>query len=219
MDIYSAILLSLKISFVAVLLQSIPAIFIGYYLATRQGKLALFINILSMLPLVLTPLVVGYFVIQVFHPNRAIGILLEKLGIDILFNWKGAVLGVFLVSIPLYIQTVQIAFLSVPQNLRKHSLLLGNTPLKTFFQVDIPLCKLGILRGALLSFTRGLGEFGASIMIMGIIPNETETIPTSIFRHFSIPGNEEKVHLLVFISFLISCFFLILIQWLQIKKN
>ena len=219
MEIYSAILLSLKISFFAVLLQSIPAIFIGYYLTTNKGKLALFINILSMLPLVLTPLVVGYFVIQVFHPNRAMGIFLDKLGIEILFNWKGAVLGVFLVSIPLYIQSVQIAFSSVPKNLRKHSLLLGNSPFKTFFQVNLPLCKFGILRGAMLSFTRGLGEFGASIMIMGIIPNKTETIPTSIFRNFSIPGNEEKVHLLVFISFLISCFFLILIQWLQIKKN
>ena len=220
MDILSVVVLSFQISFVSILLQSLPAIYFGYYLATSKTQLASILNVIFLLPLVLTPLVIGYFVLYLFQPDFFLGHWLQKIGIEIIFNWKGAVIAVSLVSFPLYVQAVQIAFVNTSEKLRLLSLFLGNKPYQTFFKVTLPLCKFGILRGALLAFTRNIGEFGATVVVAGIIPQKTETISSGIFRSLSIPSQENRVQLLVFTSLLISFIFLIFIQWLQtFSKN
>ena len=216
MDILQTTLLSLKISFLAVLLQTIPAIYCGYYLTTHKGKLAVLLNTLSMLPLVVTPLAIGYFILYFFQKNSISGRILQNLDIEIIFNWKGAVLAVSLVSLPLYIQGSQIAFASVPKKLHQLSLSLGNTSSQTFFKIILPLSKFGIIRSALLAFARNMGEFGATVIVVGIIPQKTETLASGIFRSLNIPGQENRVQLLIFTSLLISFFFIILIQWMQL---
>lgn len=221
MELLSVIFLSLKISFISILLQTIPAVYCGYYLATKKGKWVIILNGISLLPLVVTPLVIGYFVLYIFHPQSLLGKFFQKFGIEFIFNWKGAVVAVFFVSIPLYIQGAQIAFTSVPRKLQQLSLSLGNTPLQTFFKITLPLCKFGVIRGAMLAFTRCMGEFGATVVVAGIIPQKTETIASGIFRSLNIPGQESRVGLLIIISLLLSLFLLISIQWLQIlaKQN
>jgi molybdate transport system permease protein len=221
MELLSVVLLSLKISFFATLLQTPLAIYLGFYLAKAKGKWAIFLNGICLLPLVVTPLAIGFFVLYLFQPRSLLGDFFQKIGVEIIFNWKGAMIAVILVSIPLYIQAAQSAFASVPQRLQQLSLSLGNNPFQTFFKITLPLCKFGIIRGALLSFTRGMGEFGATVVVAGIIPQKTETIASAIFRNLSIPDRESTVILLVATSLFISFFFLIFIQWLQIlaKQN
>ena len=219
MTIYNILLLSFKISLVAVLIQTIPAILVGWYLARSNSKLKILYNSLLLLPLVLTPIVIGYFVLQLFHPSGIIGNLIGKFDIDIIFNWKGAVIAVCIVSFPLYAQSVQIAVSALPKKFEILSSSLGQSPWQTFLKVTLPLIKLGILRGALLSFSRNMGEFGATVVVAGIIPTQTETVASAIFRALSIPNQESKLQLLIFISIALSLTFIFFIQWLEFLKR
>ncbi len=214
-SLYPILILSLKISSCAVLLQTVPAIFWGWYLTKRKSKFQFLFQSLILLPLMLTPLVVGYFVLQLFHPDSWLGNSLQQLGVDILFNWKGAVIAVSIVSFPLYVQSVQIAMTTVPKKFEHLSLVLGNSTWQTFLKVILPLTRFGILRGALISFARNLGEFGATVVVVGIIPLQTETIPSAIFRSLSIPNQENKIRTLIILSIAFSLLFLFFIQWIE----
>ncbi len=218
-ELYSILFLSLKISGCAVLLQTVPAIFWGWYLTKQKGKFQFLFQSMILLPLMLTPLVVGYFVLQLFHPTSWLGVGLQKLGIDILFNWKGAVIAVSIVSFPLYVQSVQIAMTTVPKKFELLSFVLGNSTWQTFLKVILPLTRFGILRGALISFARNLGEFGATVVVVGIIPLQTETIPSAIFRSLSTPNQENKIRMLITLSIAFSLLFLFFIQWIEYLRK
>ena len=218
-ELYPIVVLSLKISSCAVLLQTIPAIWGGWYLTRQKSRFKLLLQSLILLPLMLTPLVVGYFVLQLFHPNSWLGTSLQKLGIDILFNWKGAVIAVSIISFPLYVQSVQIAMTNIPKKFEQLAVILGNSTWQTFLKVVLPLTRFGILRGAFISFARNLGEFGATVVVVGIIPLQTETIPSAIFRSLSIPNQENKIRTLIILSIIFSLLFLFFIQWIEYARK
>lgn len=221
MQIYSILFLSFKISIVAVAIQTVPAIFCGWYLSRQNKKFSFFYNALLLLPITVTPIVIGYFILQVFKPNGWLGSFLQLAGIEIIFNWKGAVIVVSIISFPLYVQSIQIAISAIPKKLETLSLLLGKTSWQTFLKVSLPLARFGIIKGALLAFSRSMGEFGATVVVAGIIPTQTETIPAAIFRALNSPNQEQRVQLLVVTSILVSLFFIFLIQWIEYlnKKN
>jgi molybdate transport system permease protein len=191
------ILLSLSVGLVATLASLPAAVAIAWYLerSRRPGRGAL--QTLVMMPLVLPPVVVGYLLLKAFSPRGIFGRALQELGMPVAFHWLGAVVAAAVVGFPLLVMTISLAIKGVDPRLEVVSRSLGRTALATFFRITLPLSWPGILSGAALAFGRGLGEFGATVILAGRIPGETETIPLAIYARLESPGGEREVGWLV----------------------
>jgi len=196
--------ISLKVS----LCSSIIVFFIGtaiaYILAMKNfpGKRAL--EIAVMLPLVLPPTVTGYYLILIFGKNGLIGRFLHDLfGVTLIFSWQGAVVASAVVALPLMVQAAKSAIESVDKHFIQVSYTLGHSELDTAVKVIFPLAKNGILAGFILAFSRALGEFGATLMLAGNIPGETNTMPIEIYSLVSF-GEWGKAQIFVVVLTLVS---------------
>ncbi|AGA65780.1 molybdenum transport system permease [Brachyspira pilosicoli P43/6/78] len=129
----------------------------------------------------LPPTVVGFFLLIFFGRNSFIGSIVEKLGFPFIFTLRGAILASFIVSFPLMYRTSKGAFEQIDTNIINAARTLGKSENWIFWRIMLPNSWQSILGGAILSFTRALGEFGATIMIAGNIPNRTQTISLAIY--------------------------------------
>jgi molybdate transport system permease protein len=150
-----------------------------------------------LLPLVLPPVVTGMLLLWVFSPRGWLGGVLEAVGLPVAFHWLGGVVAAGVVGFPLLVMNVNLALRAVDPRLETVSRSLGRSPWATFFRVTLPLAWPGIVSGAVLSFARGLGEFGATIVLAGRIPQETETISLAIYAALDQPGGEARAWTLV----------------------
>lgn len=196
--------ISLKVS----LCSSIIVFFIGtaiaYVLAMKDfpGKRAF--EIAVMLPLVLPPTVTGYYLILIFGKNGLIGrFLYDLFGVTLIFSWQGAVVASAVVALPLMVQAAKSAIESVDKHFIQVSYTLGHSELDTAVKVIFPLAKNGILAGFILAFSRALGEFGATLMLAGNIPGETNTMPIEIYSLASF-GEWGKAQIFVVVLTLVS---------------
>ncbi|WP_286032912.1 molybdate ABC transporter permease subunit [Brachyspira pilosicoli] len=177
---YSPLILSLKTAFYS----TIITFFVGIYIAFAVFKIKRFSSIFDIvftLPLVLPPTVVGFFLLIFFGRNSFIGSIVEKLGFPFIFTLRGAILASFIVSFPLMYRTSKGAFERIDTNIINAARTLGKSENWIFWRIMLPNSWQSILGGAILSFTRALGEFGATIMIAGNIPNRTQTISLAIY--------------------------------------
>lgn len=177
---YSPLILSLKTAFYS----TIITFFVGIYIAFAVFKIKRFspiFDIVFTLPLVLPPTVVGFFLLIFFGRNSFIGSIVEKLGFPFIFTLRGAILASFIVSFPLMYRTSKGAFEQIDTNIINAARTLGKSENWIFWRIMLPNSWQSILGGAILSFTRALGEFGATIMIAGNIPNRTQTISLAIY--------------------------------------
>lgn len=182
MAILSSLRLSAQVAAVATLLVLLVGIPAAFVLARRDFIGRDIVDALVTLPLVLPPTVTGYYLIVLFGRNGAIGSVLEQwTGWTVMFTWYAAVLASFVVSLPLMVKTARAAIESVDSTLIDASATLGHSELWTTLRVTLPLAKGGITAGALLSFARALGEFGATLMLAGNIPGRTDTMPLAIY--------------------------------------
>ncbi len=174
--------LSLQVAAVATIFVLIFGVTVAYFLARKNFKGKEVLDVLFTLPLVLPPTVTGYYLIIAFGRNGFIGrYLYELTGWSIMFTWYAAVLASFVVALPLMIKTSRAAIESVDKNLINASFTLGHTETGTALKVILPLAKKGIIAGAVLSFARALGEFGATLMLAGNLPGKTDTMPLAIY--------------------------------------
>jgi len=213
--IEQTIFLSLKVAFAAVLLNLPFGIFIGWLFARRKfpGKIAL--DTLVNMPLVLPPVVTGYFLLVVFGRNGILGKwLYSATGLALSFTWQAAALAAAVVSFPLLANAVRVAIENVNPKLEEAGRVLRASRWKVFWKITIPLSLNGIIAGALLSFARSLGEFGATIMVAGNIAGETRTIPLSIYSLVN-QAKEHDALILVGVSILIAYGTLVMAQILQ----
>ena len=200
-----AIRLSLQVALTAVLISLPSAIAIGYILAKFSFKGKFIVQNIIDLPLVLPPVVTGYFLLVLMGPKGPVGSLLETMfHIRIAFTWSGAALASAIVSYPLMVRSIRSAFSSLDPRLELVSQSLGVTPWKTFLQVSLPLASNGIFAGCLLAFARSIGEFGATIMIAGDIPGQTRTIPLAIYSLSNTVGGIKSGWPLVLVAVLLS---------------
>jgi len=163
------------------------------------------------LPMVLPPSVIGYGLLMLFGKNGLLGQLLAKIGITIIFTWWAAVLASTVVAFPLMYQSAKAAFRSVDENYEKAARTLGAGEVRIFFTVTLPLAWPGILAGLVLSFARALGDFGATLMVAGNIPGQTQTIPVAIF--FAVDaGDKATAQTLVAI---VTVFSFLVIFWVN----
>jgi molybdate transport system permease protein len=179
-----ALLVSLKTSVIAQLLIVLFGTPAAYLLATRRfpgwGLAILVVE----LPLVLPPAVAGIGLLAAFGRMGLLGSSLQALGISIPFTQTAVTLAVAYVASPLYIRTAIAAFEGTDTNLVAASRTLGAGPGRTFFRVVLPLARGGLAAGLALSFARGLGEFGATIMFAGSLQRVTQTLPLAIYAEF-----------------------------------
>lgn len=196
-------ILSVEVAFVS----TIITFFVGIYAAiiiVRIKKLSFLFDIIFTLPLVLPPTVVGFFLLLIFGRNSFIGGLLSKVGILLVFDLKGAILASFIVAFPLMYRTSRGAFEQIDNNIINAARTLGKSENWIFWRIILPNSWQSILSGTILSFTRSLGEFGATIMIAGNIPNKTQTISLAIYTAVQAGDRElafKWVIIIVAISF------------------
>lgn len=201
----TALLLSVKVAAWCMVIGLLPGIAIAWLLARREffGK-SLFDAVVH-LPMVLPPVVPGYLLLVLMGNNGVVGKFLhETFGISFAFNWTGAVLASLVMGLPLLVQPIRLSFQLIDSRLENAARTLGASPWKVFFTITLPLALPGILVGAILSFSRSLGEFGATITFVGNIEGETRTLPLAIYTFVHQPGGEEPAMRLIWISIAIS---------------
>ncbi len=192
--------LSLSVGLAATAASFPLALATAWYLERSRGPGKGLVQVLVLLPLVLPPIVLGYLLLGAFSPRGALGRLLESAGCPVAFHWAGAVVSAAVVGFPLLVMMIALALKAVDPRLEIVSRSLGRSPWSTFWRVTLPLSWPGLLAGAAIAFARGLGEFGATVILAGRIPGETETIPLAIHAELDAPGGESRVAGLVLAS-------------------
>lgn len=203
-QVSQAILLSLSSS----LLTTITAIFFGtplaYYLALRRSRNFHFLDSIIDLPTVLPPSVAGVALLMAFGRKGLIGMVLARAGITIPFTFLAVVLAQLFIASPLYIKSAVIGFSGVEKQLIQSAELDGATDWQVFRHITVPLAKKSLLSGAIMTWARALGEFGATMIFAGNYPGRTQTMPLAIYIGFEINLDAALTLsiILVFISFL-----------------
>jgi molybdate transport system permease protein len=184
--------LSLKVAFWSVLVSLPLAVAVAYLLARASFPGKTLFDAAVHLPLVLPPVVVGYFLLLAFGRRGPIGALLDDwFGVVMMFKWTGAALAAGVMGFPLMVRAVRLSFEAIDRKLEAAASTLGAGRLAVFATVTLPLALPGIFTGMLLSFARGLGEFGATITFVSNIPGETRTLPLAIYTYTQVPGGDE----------------------------
>jgi molybdate transport system permease protein len=191
----------------------LPATVITFFLGigaaqkvVKSGsKISRVAEVLFTLPLVLPPTVAGFLLLILLGKNGILGEPLMKLGIQIIFTRPAAVIAAIVISFPLMYRSAKASFEQVDQNLIYAGRTLGMSEGRIFWRIIMPLALPGVASGAILAFARALGEFGATLMIAGNIPKETQTMPLAIYM--AIQGGDKEravrwVIILLFLSFL-----------------
>jgi molybdate transport system permease protein len=189
------LLLSLQVALTATLLTLPLGLVVAWWLGVGKpfrGKIVL--ETLLTLPLVLPPTVVGFGLLLLLGRGTAFGrFLQDRLGIELLFTWEGAAIAASVMAFPLLVRTVSAAFASVDNELLEVGRTLGASEARLFVSVLIPLAYRGILAGTTLAFARALGEFGATLMVAGAIPGQTETLPLALYNTVQAGKDSEAV--------------------------
>lgn len=175
------ILLSLRVALIALAAVTCFGLPVARLLARREFHGKDLLEAAITLPLVLPPSVIGYGLLVLIGKNGILGKTLTELGLSLIFTWWAAVLASTVVAFPLMYQSAKAAFKSVDINYEKAARTLGAGEIRIFFTVTLPLAWPGIIAGLVLSFARALGEFGATLMVAGNIPGQTQTVPLAIY--------------------------------------
>ena len=212
---YSAILLSLKIAFTSTLLSLPFGFTVAYLMTFKRFRGIVLLDVIVNLPLTLPPVVVGYILLLLLSKNGWLSrILLQPLGINIIFTWKAAVIATAVVGFPLMVRSIRTGMEMIDKRLVEASRTLGAGVLDSILTVILPLSLRGIIAGSILMFARALGEFGATIIVAGNIPGVTQTIPLAIYEYVSSPEGDAMALTLCIVSVTISVIVLVLHEWL-----
>ena len=202
---WEIILLSLRVSLVAVALTLPFAFALAWVLARARFPGKLLLDALVHLPLVIPPVVTGWMLLIAFGRTGPIGRFLEQtLGLTLMFRWTGAALAAAVMGLPLMVRAIRLSIESVDIRLEQAARTLGATRWRAFLTITLPLSLPGIAAGAVLGFARSIGEFGATISFVSNIPGETQTLPLAIYAALQVPGGEEMVARLAFVSVALS---------------
>lgn len=200
-DELTALWLSAKIASCCMLACLPAGIALAWLLARRRFRGKFLVEVLVQLPMVLPPVVPGYLLLMLLGNQGPLGGFLQRrFGLELAFNWKGAVLAAATMSFPLMLQSVRLAFAMIDRRLEQAAATLGAGPWRVFATVSLPLALPGIVAGAILCFTRALGEFGATMAFVGNIPGETRTVPLAIYSALHQPDGESAAARLASLS-------------------
>jgi molybdate transport system permease protein len=206
---------SLRVAFLSTLVVFFTGLLAAYYVARLPRLLKGLLDAVLTLPMVLPPTVVGFFLLCLLGPKRPLGsFLLTTFGLKAVMTWYSAIFASAAVSFPLMYRTARGAFESFDPSLRYAAQTLGLSNAYIFWRITLPTCKQGILAGAVLSFARALGEYGATSMLAGYIPGRTATVSTTVYQLWRT-DNEEMAMRWVLINLLISSVVLVLVNLME----
>jgi len=187
----------------ATLLALPLAVLLGWVLARTTFRGKPIVETLVMLPLVLPPVAIGLLLLQLLGRERPLGRMFDAAGIEVVFTWKAVVLAMAVMSVPLMVLTIRAGFEQVDRRFEAMAATLGAGPLRVFWTIALPLARQGVLAGALLGFARALGEFGATIVVAGGIPGQTQTLSVAIFN-LTEAGREREASVLMLVSVFVA---------------
>jgi molybdate transport system permease protein len=173
--------LSIGVSLVATVATVMIGMPIAWLLAKRSFPGRELLGSVVVVPLVLPPTVVGYYLLLVIGRRGPIGRFFESMGVELAFTWKAAVLAACVGSLPLMIKAAQSGFEGVERRLEHAARTLGRTEWKVFWLVTLPLSWRSVTAGTVLAFCRAFGDFGITLMVAGSIPGRTQTLPLAIY--------------------------------------
>ena len=194
---------SAKTSILATFIAFFLAILVAYFMDKKNTRLSSFLDTLFILPMVLPPTVLGFFLLLILGKNAPIGKLLSTMNINIIFSFGATVIAATTVAFPLIYKTTRGALKQADITSINAARTLGVSEWRIFWTLTLPMCWPGIAAGTVLGFTRALGEFGATLMVAGNIPGKTQTIPIAIY--FAVEDGEmDKAIIWVLIIFILS---------------
>lgn len=199
---------ALRLSLIAALCSTVLglplAVALGYALARLSFRGQALVSAAVMAPLVLPPVVTGLLLLRLFGRSSWLGRALAAAGLPIPFSLAGVVVAALVVGLPLFVAAARSAFESVDARYEEVSWTLGVPRLRTFWLVTLPLALPGLAAGAVLSFARALGEFGATVVLAGNMEGQTRTIALAVYTLLELPGGEPALGALVGCSLLLS---------------
>ncbi len=152
------------------------------WLAFTEWRWKPFAEALTMLPLLLPPTVVGFYLLTTFGAGSPLGAwLAETLGLKLVFTFEGLVFASVLINIPFMVQPLQRAFAAIPRDVREAAWVSGLSHWETWRRIELPLARPGLLAGFALTIAHTLGEFGVVLMVGGSIAGETKTLSIAIY--------------------------------------
>lgn len=196
-----ALSLSLKVALTGVVVSLPFGFFIAWVLARTRFPGKIILDGLIHLPLVVPPVATGYLLLVVLGVNGPVGAWLnEQFGLRLVFTWQGAAIVAAVMGFPLLVRALRLSIEAIDNGLIQAARTLGASPARVFVTIILPLVSPGLIAGALLAFSRALGEFGATIAFVGNIPGETQTLPLALYSALQSPGGEAMGYRLVAIS-------------------
>ncbi len=217
---WTAIVLSLKVAFLATLMCLPIATGLAWVLTHRNfwGKSAL--NSLIHMPLVLPPVVTGYLLLLAFGKKGIFGAFFEHyFGLVFSFRWTGAALAAAIMALPLTVQAIRVSMGAVDRRLEGAAATLGASPFKVFATITLPLAAPGLLAGTMITYVKALGEFGATITFVASIPGETQTLALSIYGLLQTPDGDAEALRLTFLSMALAFLALLASELLTKRLN
>lgn len=178
--------LSLRVGLAATLATLPVAFAIAWLLARGRFPGKILIEAVVYLPLVVPPVVTGWFLLLAFAPGGPLGLLSD----DILFRWTGAAIAAGVMALPLMVRAIRLSIEAVDRRLEGAARSLGAGPWRVFWTITLPLSLPGVLAGTILGFARSLGEFGATITFVSNVPGETRTLPLAIYAALQRPDGD-----------------------------
>ncbi len=195
--------LTVSLALIATALVLPPAVLLAWVLARRQFGGKTIVETVVSLPLVMPPVATGVILLYLVGRRSAFGRLLEEAGIEVLFTWKAVVLAMSVMSLPLVVRTARAGFEQVSTRYEDIAATLGAGPTRIFLTVSLPLALPSVLAGAVLGFSRAVGEFGATVMVAGALPGSTRTLAIAIYT-FTETGQDREAALLLAVSVVIA---------------
>ncbi|MEZ3497947.1 molybdate ABC transporter permease subunit [Pantoea sp. KPR_PJ] len=212
---WQAVMLSLKVSSMAVLFSLPFGILMAWILVRCRFPGKSLLDGIIHLPLVLPPVVVGYLLLVGLGRRGVIGqYLYDWFGFSFAFSWRGAALASAVIAFPLMVRAIRLALEAVDPRLEQAARTLGAGRWRVFFTITLPLTLPGIIVGTVLAFARSLGEFGATITFVSNIPDETRTLPLAMFTLIETPGAEGAAARLCIIAIVLALLSLLISEWL-----
>jgi len=208
---------SLRIAAISSVIVFFAGIAAAYYVARLPRALKGLLDVVLTLPLVLPPTVCGYFLLLLFGNRRPLGIFLAQFGFKFVMTWYGGVLAAAVVAFPLMYRTARGAFESFDGTLAYAGKTLGLSNSYIFWRIRMPVCRQGILAGAVLAFARALGEYGATSMLVGYTPGKTATISTTVYQLWRT-NDESGAFRWVMVNLTISAVVLLAVNLLE-RRN
>nr|WP_255532432.1 molybdate ABC transporter permease subunit [Paracoccus sp. IB05] len=215
-DEWNAVMLSLRVSFWAVLVSLPLGLFIAHALARWEFPGKQVLNGIVHLPLILPPVVTGYLLLMTFGRKGTVGYYLDQwFGIVFAFRWTGAAMAAAVMAFPLMVRAMRLAIEAVDPKLEQASATLGASKPWVWLTVTLPMILPGVIAGCILAFAKAMGEFGATITFVSNIPGQTRTLPSAIYSFMQVPGGEAQAARLVWVAIVIAMAALLLSEWVS----